>query len=177
VKFIRAAGPLQVIATYTTSKAEDMANYELPEDSRNLQAEHGRASADVPYAIATGFGWNAPGTSLLTRGWSVAGIGTFRGNRPYTVYWGDGRNGTTQNDARPGDRNTGKTDAYRALDLAVTRRFVWREAAIDLRMQAFNALNRANYNQYVGELISPLFGRPVSAFPPRRIELATIIRF
>jgi hypothetical protein len=177
VKFIRAAGPLQVIATYTKSKAEDMANYELPEDSRNLQAERSRASADVPYGITTGFGWNAPGTSPLTRGWSVAGIGTFRGNRPYTVYWGDDRNGTTQNDARPGDRNTGKTDAYRALDLAVTRRFVRREANIDLRVQAFNALNRANYNKYVGELISPLFGRPVSAFPPRRIELATIIRF
>ena len=48
---------------------------------------------------------------------------------------------------------------------------------IEARVDVFNALNTTNYDQYVGELISPLFGRPVSAFPPRRIEMAAIVRF
>ena len=101
----------------------------------------------------------------------------YRSRRPYTISWGDDRNGTTQNDARPGQRNTGETGPYRTIDLALTRRFQWRAATIDARAQVFNALNATNYEQYVGELLSPLFGRPVSAFPPRRIEIAAIVRF
>jgi hypothetical protein len=177
VKFERGAGPLHVIAAYTRARAEDMANYELPEDSRNLQAERARSSAHVPHSLSTGFAWILPGTAPIVSGWSLAGIGTFRGNRPYTIFWGDDRNGTTQHDARPGDRNTGKTDMYGTVDLAVTKRFGWRGVNVDARVQAFNAFNRANYDQYVGELVSPRFGSPVSAFPPRRVELAAIVRF
>jgi hypothetical protein len=177
VKFERAAGPFHLIAAYTRARAEDLANYELPEDSRNLEAERARSSADVPHSLSAGFAWILPGTAPLLRGWSLAGIGTFRGNRPYTIYWGDDRNGTTQNDARPGGRNTGQTDGYGSVDVAVTKRFGWRGVNVDARVQAFNLLDRANYNQYVGELVSPRFGNPISAFPPRRVELATIIRF
>ena len=118
-----------------------------------------------------------PGASQLTRGWSLAGIGTFRSERPYTISWGDDRYGTTQNDARPGARNTGRAGAYRVLDLSLTRRFRRSGASIDARVQAFNVLNAINYDQYVGELLSPLFARPISAFPPRRIELAALVRF
>lgn len=177
VKFERSTGPLHMIAAYTRSRAEDMANYELPEDSRNLRAEKARSAADIPQSLAAGFDWTLPGARPLTRGWSLAGIGVFRSHRPYTISWGDDRNGTTQNDARPGGRNTGKTGPYRTIDLSVTRRFSRGAATIDARAQAFNLLNATNYNQYVGELLSPLFGRPVSAFPPRRIELAAIVRF
>ena len=177
VTFARSGGPLHLVAAYTLARAEDVAHYQLPEDSRNPGADKGRASADIRHNVATAFAWDAPGSRPLTRGWSVAGIGTFRGNRPYTISWGDDRNGTTQNDARPAGRNTGRTGPYRTVDLSVTKRFRRGAATIDARVQAFNALNATNYDQYVGELLSPLFGRPVSAFPPRRIELAAIVRF
>ncbi len=177
VTFDRSGGPLHVVAAYTLSRAEDMANYQLPEDSRNLGADKGRSSADIPHNVAAGFAWDVPGSSPLTRGWSLAGIGTFRSHRPYTISWGDDRNGTTQNDARPGGRNTGRTGPYRTVDLSLTKRFRRGAPSVDARVQAFNVLNATNYSQYVGEVVSPLFGRPVSAFPLRRIELAAIVRF
>jgi len=177
IKFDRSAGPVSMVAAYTRSRARDLANYQLPEDSRNLAAEEARASTDVPHSAAFGVTWEMPGASQLTRGWSLAGIGTFRSERPYTISWGDDRYGTTQNDARPGARNTGRAGAYRVLDLSLTRRFRRSAASIDARVQAFNVLNAINYDQYVGELLSPLFARPISAFPPRRIELAALVRF
>ena len=177
VTFDGSAGPVRLLAAYTLSRAQDAANYQLPEDSRNPGADKGLSSADVRHNLSSAFSWDAPGTRPLTRGWSVAGIGSFRGSRPYTISWGDDRNGTTQNDARPGARNTGKTGRYDTVDVSVTKRFRRGVTTIDARVQAFNALNATNYDQYVGELLSPLFGRPVSAFPPRRIELAAIVRF
>jgi hypothetical protein len=176
-KFERSGGPLRLIASYTFGRAEDLLNYELPEDSRNPDADKARASADIRHNVVTALTWDVPGSTPLTRGWSVAGIGTFRSNRPYTVSWGDDRNGTTQNDARPGGRNTGKTGPYRTIDVSVIRRLRHGSTTVDARVDAFNALNATNYDQYVGELLSPLFGRPVSAFPQRRIELAAIVRF
>jgi hypothetical protein len=107
----------------------------------------------------------------------VSGIGTFRSNRPYTVVWGDDRNGTTQNDARPDGRNTARTDAYQNIDLGLTKRFSYRSSTIEARIEAFNVFNTTNFDEYVGALLSPLFGKPASAFPSRRVQLAGIIRY
>ena len=109
--------------------------------------------------------------------WSLSGVSTFRSSRPYTISWGDDRNGTTQADARPGGRNTGRSDAYGSLDLALLRSFRTGRATTEARLAAFNILNVVNYDRYVGELSSPLFGQPVSAFPLRRLQLAAIVRF
>ena len=46
-----------------------------------------------------------------------------------------------------------------------------------LRGEAFNAFNTTNFDQYVGELSSPLFSKPVSAFPKQRLQFAAIVRF
>jgi hypothetical protein len=91
--------------------------------------------------------------------------------------WGDDRNGTTQNDARPGGRNTGKTDGYQNVDLALTRRFTMGTKVFEARVEAFNVLNTVNYDEYVGALLSPFYARPVSAFPKRRMQLAGTVRF
>ena len=42
---------------------------------------------------------------------------------------------------------------------------------LEFYLQAFNILNRVNYQGYVGNLRSPDFGTPVSAGPARRIEM------
>jgi hypothetical protein len=42
---------------------------------------------------------------------------------------------------------------------------------IEFYLQAFNILNRVNYQSYVGNLRSENFGLPLSAAPARRIEL------
>lgn len=176
VKANRSSGRLQAMASYTLSDADDRANYELPEDSRTIAAERGRASTDVRHTLSAGMVWEIPGRGLAG-GWSVSSVGTFRSNRPYTITWGDDRNGTTQYDARPGGRNTGRTGAYANVDLAATRRFEAGTASIEARIEAFNLLDTVNFDEYVGVLLSPFYAQPVSAYPPRRIQLAAIVRF
>ena len=177
VKASRTAGAWQTVASYTRSHAEDMANDELPEDSRNIPAEKARASTDITHNLSVGATWDLPGARPLLRGWSLSSVGAFQSNRPYTITWGDDRNGTTQGDARPGGRNTGKTGPYRNIDLALTRRFRTGKAVTEGRLEAFNVLNATNYDRYVGELLSPLYARPVTAFPQRRLQFAAIVRF
>ena len=177
VKADRSIGPLQAMASYTLSHAEDMLNYQLPEDSRNVDAEKARANADVRHNLTVGATWAIPGSNGLLRDWTLSGIGVFRSARPYTITWGDDRNGTTQNDARPDGRNTASTDSYQNVDLALTRRFGWGSRAVEARGEAFNVFNTTNYDEYIGALLSPYYARPVSAFPKRRLQFAAILRF
>lgn len=177
IKATLSTGRLHAIASYTLSHAEDMANYELPEDSHNVLAERARANTDIRHNLAAGVTWELPGKRRFLNGWSLSGIGIFRSNRPYDITWGDDRNGTTQNDARPGARNTGKTDGYQSVDLALARRFRWGTRTLEARVEAFNVLNTTNFDEYVGALLSPLYARPASAFSKRRVQLGTIVRF
>jgi hypothetical protein len=48
---------------------------------------------------------------------------------------------------------------------------------LDLYVQAFNVLNRTNYTTFVGTELSPYFGRPIAAAPPRRLELGVSLNF
>ncbi len=177
IRATRSTGRLQAMMSYTLSHAEDMANYQLPEDSRNIGAEKARADTDVRHNLAAALTWELPLEGRFLGGWSISGIGTFRSNRPYTITWGDDRNGTTQNDARPDGRNTGKTEPFSNVDLAVVRRFRLGTTTIEARVEAFNAFNTTNFDEYVGALLSPLYAKPVSAFPKERLQLAAIVRF
>jgi hypothetical protein len=40
-----------------------------------------------------------------------------------------------------------------------------------------NLINADNHDQYEGQLLSPLYGRPVTAFPSRRAQLGLVVRF
>jgi hypothetical protein len=177
IRATRSIGRLQTMAAYTLSHAEDMANYQLPEDSRNIGDEKGRADNDVKHNLTAAITWDLPFEGRFLGGWSISGIGSFRSNRPYTITWGDDRNGTTQNDARPDGRNTGKTEPFFNVDLAVVRRFRLRMTTIEARVEAFNAFNTTNFDEYVGTLSSSLYAKPVSAFPKERLQLAAILRF
>ena len=108
----------------------------------------------------------------------MSGVGIFRSNRPFTQTWGDDRNGTTQYDARPAGRNNLQTEAYANLDLAMVREFRWGARTVEARIEGFNVITNVNYDQYVGALSSVAFyNRPVTAFPPRRIQIAAVVRF
>ncbi|MFN7916373.1 MAG: TonB-dependent receptor [Vicinamibacterales bacterium] len=177
VKADRSVGTLVLVSSYTLARARDRANYQLPEDSRDLDAELGRADNDVRHNVSAGVTWQLPSLGPAFAGWTISATGQFRTNRPYTVSWGDDRNGTTQNDARPGGRNTGKTDGYRNIDVALARRYPFGTRTLELRAEAFNVLSTTNYDEYVGALNSPFYGQPVSAFPKRRLQFAGVVRF
>lgn len=48
---------------------------------------------------------------------------------------------------------------------------------LDLYVQVFNLFNTTNFNTFVGNQLSPYFGRATSAAPPRRVELGASISF
>ena len=177
VKAERSSGRFQAMASYTLANAKDQANYLLPEDSRQIDLEKARADNDIRHNLSAALTWALPGTGRMRGDWTLAGLGLFRSNRPYTITWGDRRNGTTQNDARPGDRNTAKGGIFRTVDLAATKRFRSTRATVEIRAEAFNVFSTVNYDEYVGALSSPAYSTPVSAFPRRRIQLAVIARF
>ena len=48
---------------------------------------------------------------------------------------------------------------------------------VEVYVQAFNVLNRANYTRFSGNLRSPFFGTPTAAGPARRLELGVMFGF
>ena len=49
--------------------------------------------------------------------------------------------------------------------------------SITVSVDAFNIFNRVNYQNYVGSLSSPFFGRAVASQPPRRLQLGARFQF
>lgn len=177
VRVDRPVGALILVSSYTLGRARDLANNQLPEDSRDLAAEKARSDNDVRHNVTAGLTWQLPSSGAALGGWTLSAAGQYRSSRPYTIAWGDDRNGTTQNDARPAGRNTAKTGSYRNFDLALARRVPLGTRTLELRAEAFNVLSTTNYDEYVGALSSPLFGQPVTAFPKRRLQFAAVARF
>ncbi len=80
-------------------------------------------------------------------------------------------------------RNSLQGPGYADLDLRWSRDFFLARAkkekgpTVTLGLDAFNVLNHVNYMSYVGVLSSPFFGKPISALPPRRLQLSFRFRF
>src|SRR5690606_9544516 len=75
-------------------------------------------------------------------------------------------------------RNTLEGPGYRNVNLALIRWLpLGAGARLQLRAEAFNVFNRANYDNPDAFFGSPTFGRIVSAQPPRRIQLGAKVVF
>jgi carboxypeptidase family protein/TonB-dependent receptor-like protein len=181
IKVDRSVGRFQAVGSYTfahaNDRANDVVNDKIPEDSRNIAAETGRADNDVRHNLSLGLTWQLPESRPMMRGVTLAASGLFRSSRPYTITFGDDRYGTTQNNARPGARNTGVGDSYQTIDLSLSKRFRAATRNFEGRIEAFNVLSTVNFDEHIGALSSPYFGQPVSAFPSRAIQLVAIVRF
>ncbi|HEX3941139.1 MAG TPA: TonB-dependent receptor [Acidobacteriaceae bacterium] len=69
-------------------------------------------------------------------------------------------------------RNSVRAPNYDALDLSVHKRFrLWSEAsALEVRADAFNTLNRANYQAPDGVVTDSTFGQITTAYPAREMQ-------
>lgn len=80
-------------------------------------------------------------------------------------------------------RNTGLGPNMLGLDLRWYREFRFEPAkkdkspSVTLSVDAFNFLNRVNYQNYIGTLTSPFFGRAVATLPARRIQMGVRLQF
>ena len=103
---------------------------------------------------------------------------TLNSGGPYTATLGGDVYNNGRGKARPPGvgRNSLETAGFAQLDLRAAHAFKWadrsRARSLTFGLEAFNVTNRVNYATYVGTVSSPLFGEPVSARPPRQLQLS-----
>ena len=79
-------------------------------------------------------------------------------------------------------RNTMPGPGQISLDLNLSHDFPLSKAkkeakVLTVSLNSFNVLNHPNYVTYIGTQSSPLFGQPVAALPPRRMQLDVQFKF
>jgi hypothetical protein len=74
-------------------------------------------------------------------------------------------------------RNAGRRPAYWTLDARLAKRFRFGSRSIEGIVEAFNLTNRVNYNGFIGNLASPQFGTPNTAFDARQVQLGVRFEF
>jgi hypothetical protein len=155
--------------------------FSLPADNYNLGPEMGRADFDRRHRLNLAGVINLPGAFRVATVFSVAsGI-------PFNITTGtDNNHDSVANDRPPGvTRNTGEGPGLLQLDFRLTKLFrVWRPLNrdrnarnLELRIDAFNAINHPNYPSFVGVMTSPLFGQPNLALPARTLQTSLGYRF
>ncbi|MBI4904863.1 MAG: TonB-dependent receptor [Acidobacteria bacterium] len=80
-------------------------------------------------------------------------------------------------------RNAGSGPNVIGLDIRWYREFRFKPSkkekspSVTVSLDAFNVLNRVNYQNYIGALTSPFFGRAVATLPPRRLQIGFRVQF
>jgi len=151
----------------------------FPADSFNPRGEWGRADTDRRQRfnlLATGkfHPWLNFGASI-----------SLLSQIPFNVTTGDdGNRDGLASDRPPGiNRNTGKGPGAATIDLRWFRELRLKPSAKDkspvltVAADAFNVMNRVNYQSYVGAVSSPFFGQATGSQPARRIQLGLRFQF
>ena len=167
-------------ANYTYSHTLDNGNFttfiNLPVNQFDYSDERANSNQDVRHRLVTNFTVTSPTTGWY-RNFQFSSIVTVESGRPFTMYYGadtlndfagsstDRVGGAPFKSSCPSatncqtmiPRNTYIGDPLQTWDLRLQRSFHFKETKkLDVAMDAFNALNRANVDQ-----ISSVYGSPV----------------
>jgi len=176
-------------ASYTYSKAFDTAGnffFSTPQDNDNIAAERGRSDNDQRHRLTLSGTLNSPVSrngsiwAALAADWSLTGIFTYTSALPYNIVLSFDRNGDTNLNDRPSGvgRNAGNGFDYRSFDLRLARRIpMVKGIEIEALVEAFNVLNRKNYQVPNNTFGSPTFGAPTAVNDPRQLQLGLRITF
>jgi hypothetical protein len=151
----------------------------FPANSWDLSGEWARSDFDMRQRF------NLLGNVSPGRGFNVGMALSFNSGTPYSMTTGldNNRDGLAIDRPAGVPRNGLQGPGYADVDLRLSRDFFLAKSrkekgpTITAGVDAFNAFNRVNYSGYVGNLSSPFFGKPVSAQPPRRLQLSVRFRF
>jgi hypothetical protein len=163
-------------ASYTLSKALDDAGnafFSSPQNNFDVADDYGRSDNDQRHRLVLS------GSAAVRWGFLASYLFAATSAPPFNIQTGGDRNGDTTVNDRPAGvaRNTGEGFASATLDVRATRRFaIGRGRALEVTLDAFNVLNRANYlipNNVIGTgaTPSPTFGLPTAAGDPRQLQL------
>lgn len=151
----------------------------FPANSFAPAGEWGRADTDRRQQF------NFLGTATLHR-WANFGLSvSLLSGIPFNITTGRDENGDGMALDRPVGiaRNTGNGPGAAIVDLRWYREIRLLPARKDkspsatLAMDAFNILNRVNYQNFAGSLTSPFFGQAVATQPSRRLQLGVRFQF
>jgi carboxypeptidase family protein len=170
------ANRVELLSQYTYSRSYDNTSgmFFLPADNFNLSPEWGRSDFDRRHRF------NLAGIVDLPYGFKFGTITSISSGIPLNITTGvDANQDGVANDRPAGvTRNTGDGPMYSDVDIRLSKRFVIgmvREHGtryLEVRVDAFNALNQVNATNYVGVLTSPFFGRANSSQPARQLQLS-----
>jgi hypothetical protein len=151
----------------------------FPASSFSPTGEWGRADTDRRHQF------NLLGTASLHR-WANFGLSvSLLSGIPFNVTTGRDDNNDGMALDRPAGitRNMGAGPGSAIIDLRWYRDFRLYPAKKDkspsftISVDAFNILNRVNYQNFVGALTSPFFGQAVGSLPPRRMQVGGRFQF
>jgi predicted Zn-dependent protease len=175
--------------SYTFSKGLDTTGnffFSQPQDANDIDAERARSDNDQRHRLSLSGTFTSPagpGATFLqhvTHGWLFSYIFTYTSKLPFNIQVANDRNGDTNFNDRPEgvSRNAGEGFDYQALDLRLSRTFpIAGDFSIEAIIDAFNVLNRANYQVPVNIITSPQFGQPTAVGDPRQIQFGLRLLF
>jgi hypothetical protein len=150
----------------------------FPGNSYNASADWGRSDNDRLHKF------DLLASSQPTRFFTLGVALSLYSGKPVNITTGadDNHDGIINDRPAGTARNTLPGPGLIDLDLNLSHDFPLskqkKEAkVISVSLNSFNVLNHPNYVTYIGAMSSPLFGRPVAAQPPRRMQLDVQFKF
>ena len=165
---------------YTTGRTDNNTSgiTFFPASSYNAAADWGRSDNDRLHKFDLLASTQA--IKFFTLG---VALSVYSGKPVNITTGGDDNHDGIVNDRPAGiSRNTMPGPGMIDLDLNVSHDFPLSKAkketkVISLSLNSFNVLNHPNYVTYIGAVSSSLFGKPVAAQPPRRMQLDVQFKF
>jgi hypothetical protein len=150
----------------------------FPANSHNAAGDWGRADNDRRHKF------DLLASTQPTRFFTLGIALSLYAGKPVDITTG----GDDNHDGIPNDRpagiarNTMPGPGLIGLDLNLSHDFPLSKANQEAKMltvalNSFNVLNHPNYVTFIGTQSSPLFGQPVSALPPRRMQVDVQFKF
>ncbi len=150
----------------------------FPQNSYDAAADWGRSDNDRHHKF------DLLASSQPTRFFTAGVALSLYSGKPVNVTTGADNNHDGIINDRPAGiaRNTMDGPGTIELDLNVAHDFPLSKAkkeakVVTVSLNSFNVLNHPNYVTYIGTVSSPLFGKPVAANPPRRMQLDVQFKF
>ena len=163
---------------YTLGRAyDDAPRRQLPPSSYDLRGQWSRSDFDRRHRVQ---GW----TSIaMPWGFEIGTILEAETGRPIEHTLGLDLNNDGEALERPPGvgRNAVQGPGSLELDVRLARQFRFGDGddapELTMSFDAFNAINRVNFERVVGNESSPFFGQPVSADSARRLQLTARLEF
>jgi hypothetical protein len=170
------AGQIQYTLSRTNNNTSGITYF--PANSYDPAADWGRSDNDRLHKF------DLLASSQPTRFFTLGAALSLYSGKPVNVTTGadDNHDGIINDRPAGYARNTMDGPGTINLDLNLSHDFPLSKRkkenrVLSVALNSFNVLNHPNYLTYIGTISSPLFGQPVAAQPPRRMQLDVQFKF